>query len=128
MADEVDALIVTGMVAGMRRADLAVALSISERTLRRKLAKPEMIEAIAEARAETQREILGRVNTLTNTALDALEAILTGGTQPCRLQAARIVLDQRIVQRAIYDEAIIQLGEAGIGQVLPAVSGDLDEE
>src|SRR6266849_6596310 len=80
--------------------------NINERTIRRWLAQPLFSEALREAERAVLRNALGRIQSLTAKAADALESLLSAQSEPVRVAAAR-----EIFQRAM-DAAVVQELEA----------------
>lgn len=114
----VDSQIVAGMVHGLQRKDIARSVGVSERTLRRRLSEPAMVEAIAAAQAEVQRELNGRLNGLAHRALTEIEQLLGHGPNTVKVQVAKLILEQRVVQRQVYEDALLDLAEASHGESL----------
>lgn len=125
MNEAEDSFLIAGMVTGMSRSEMAASLDITASELRNALARPEILLAIAEAEADGQRELLGRLRVLSRRAVQALSEVLIMGDDVDRVQAAGLVLNQAVRQRPIYEEALLDLAEAASGDFLPVV-GDLD--
>jgi AcrR family transcriptional regulator len=86
-------------VTGQSQSDIAAAAGVSVRTLRRRQREPEVIRAVAEARADQTRLALGRLSTLRCQALVELEALLNDDNPTTRLRAVRLVLEQTIAHQ-----------------------------
>lgn len=127
MSEVSERVIVEAMVGGRTRGAIALGLSISEGELRHVLERPAILIAIAEAQADVQRQLLGRLRITAARAVDVLDELLITGSDAHRLQAARLVLDQWVLQRGIYEETLLDLAEAAGGDTLPVVEeGDRD--
>ncbi len=109
---EVEAQIVAAMVQGVTRAEVARRADISERSLRRRLREPGLITAIAAARADHHRQVLGQLNELAVRAVRELDALLGDEDAGTRLRAARLILEQSSRFRAAADDARMSAMEA----------------
>jgi hypothetical protein len=110
--------IVAGVIAGLDRAEIARQAGISGRTLRRRLAEPEVIEAIADARLQLHGQIVSQLQQLAFTAIEEVTNLLHLGEERVKATAAKLVLDQLVTQKNAFDDGRITALEVAVARSL----------
>jgi len=118
--------IVTGLTAGRPQKEVAAAAGISERTLRRRQNAPHMVEAVAAARADLEREALGRLSRLRDLVFGELESLLGAENSKVRLATADLILRQGLAYRTAYEQDRLRVLEATVTRMIAGIDPDTD--
>lgn len=109
----VDALLIVGMATGRPLADVAAEAGVSERTVQRRMAKPEFQRKVSDLRWQMMKDLSGRLSQVSGKAMERLQSLLEADSENVRLGAARSILDQTLrVREAVDFEGRLQQIEA----------------
>ena len=109
----VDALLIVGMATGRPIADVAAEAGVSERTVQRRMAKPEFQRKVSDLRWQMMKDLSGRLSQVSGKAMERLQSLLEADSENVRLGAARSILDQTLrVREAVDFELRLQDVEA----------------
>jgi hypothetical protein len=119
-----DAALVLALAAGNTAADAARQANVSERTAFRRLADPGFRRRVTEARADMITRGLGKLAAGMASAADTLRKLLTSGTGPVQLNAARVILEMgtRLRESAEFEARLRRLEDGQYDQPACATS------
>lgn len=110
---DADALLIVGMATGRPLADVAAEAGVSERTVQRRMAKPEFQRKVSDLRWQMMKDLSGRLSQVSGKAMERLQSLLEADSENVRLGAARSILDQTLrVREAVDFEGRLQEVEA----------------
>lgn len=110
---DADALLIVGMATGRPLADVAAEAGVSERTVQRRMAKPEFQRKVSDLRCQMMKDLSGRLSQVSGKAMERLQSLLEADSENVRLGAARSILDQTLrVREAVDFEGRLQQIEA----------------
>ena len=113
-----DELILSGLAAGMTHDEAAAFASVSTKTIQRRLAEAEFAAEVVRRRTEHVERMTGRLTTLSDRAVDTIEAALEDDEAPIRLRAAHLTLNWMVKLRRGGD---LERSIAEIERVLTSV-------
>lgn len=109
----VDSLLIVGMATGRPLADVAAEAGVSQRTVQRRMAKPEFQRKVSDLRWQMMKDLSGRLSQVSGKAMERLQSLLEADSENVRLGAARSILDQTLrVREAVDFEGRLQEVEA----------------
>ena len=97
-------LIVAGIVEGKSQKEIADEAGISDRTLRRRLADPDVMMEVQAAQADAQRLLVAQLTRMSTAAADCLEKHLKSEDPAVAHRAAKTTLERMLVYQSALDQ------------------------
>jgi len=98
-----DGLLTMGLAAGKTVAQVAVEVGVSERTIQRRMERPEFRQNVTDLRGRMVDRVSGRLADAAAAAMERLYLLLEADSEAVRLGAARTILDQMLRVRDLVE-------------------------